>query len=325
MRTIGLIGIGNAGRPLGERLLKKGYPLRVYDLNPDAAEPLVKLGATKVHSPEEATAEVTITILPSSDEVKAAIVDQKGILAGIKPGFTLIDLSGTDPECARDLEQQIKDRNGEFLGGTLHASGAPAVTIPRGLLSIAIGGKKETIESCMDVFKALAQKIICVPEPWMPKAMKIAGILFAIADHIISVEICTWLQAQKINPIMFLQLLQTTGSRASSLRIEEFLRRHKSYGGTLSNLEKDIRQALKVASDLNIPLPFTETANQVVEKSVAQGSRRITPGAAFGKFYENLTGIDLSHAVKDKERTFPESQEPQIYYLEEIETSLQKL
>ncbi len=320
MRTIGLIGSGNAGRPLGERLLMKGYPLKVYDLNPEAAEPLVKLGAERADSAEEATTEVTITILPSSVEVKAAMFGPKGVLAGIKPGYHLIDLSGTDPDCARELEQRIKDKNGEFLGGTLHAAGAPAVTIPKGLLSIVIGGKKETIESCLDVLKALAEKIICVHEPWEPKAMKIAVILFSIADNIISTEICTWLQAQKINPMTFLGLLQTTGSRASASRIEEFLRRNKSYGGTLSNIEKDIRQALKVASDLNLSLPFTETANQVVEKSGAQGSRRMTPGAAFGKFYESLTGIDLSQVVKDKERTFPEPQEPQVFYLEEIET-----
>ena len=75
-----------------------------------------------------------------------------------------------------------------------------------------------------------------------------------------------------------------------------------------------------VASDLNISLPFTRAANQIVEKSCAQGSRRITPGAAFGKFYESQTGIDLSRATKDGERTFPEPQEPQVYYLEDTES-----
>lgn len=322
MKQIGLVGLGNAGRPLGERLLHKGFPLKVYDLNPDTAEPLVKLGAEIAGSAEEATCDVTLTILPSSVEVRTAVLGQRGVLGGIRPGFTLIDLSGTDPDCARELQQQIRDKNGEFLGGTLHASGAPSVTIPKGLLSIVIGGKRETIESCMEVLKALAQKIICVNEPWSPKAMKIAVILFAIADNIIATEICTWLQAQKIDPKTFLGLLQTTGSRASASRIDDFLARNKSYGGTLSNIEKDIRQALEVASDLNLSLPFTESANQIVERSGAQGSKRITPLAAFANFYESQTKIDLSQAVKDRERTFPEPQEPQVYYLEEIKREI---
>ena len=318
MKQIGLVGLGNAGGPLGERLLKKGFPLKVYDLNPEAVEQLVKLGAEKADSAEEATRDVTITILPSSVEVKAAVLGQRGVLGGIRPGFTLIDLSGTDPDCARELQQQIGDKNGKFLGGTLHASGAPSVTIPKGLLSIVIGGNRETIESCLDVLKALAQKIVCVNEPWSPKAMKIAVILFAIADNIIATEICTWLQAQKIDPQTFLGLLQTTGSRASASRIDDFLARNKSYGGTLSNIEKDIRQALEVATKLKLSLPFTESANQIVEKSGALGSKRITPGAAFANFYESQTKIDLSQAIKDRERTFPEPQEPQVYYLEDI-------
>ena len=137
--------------------------------------------------------------------------------------------------------------------------------------------------------------------------------------RIIATEICTWLQAQKIDPKTFLGLLQTTGSRASASRIDGFLRRNKSYGGTLSNIEKDIRQALEVASVLKLSLRFTESANQIVEKSGALGSKRITPGAAFAKFYEGQTGSNLSEAVKDQERIFPEPQEPQVYYLEDIQ------
>ncbi len=318
MKQIGLVGLGNAGKPLGERLLGKGYPLKVYDINPEAADPLVKLGAVMADSAQDAVCDLTITILPSSVEVRAAVLGQKGVLGGIQPGFTLIDLSGTDPDCARELQQQVRARNGEFLGGTLHAAGAPSVTIPKGLLSIVIGGKRETIESCMEVLKALAQKIICVNEPWSPKAMKIAVILFAIADNIIATEISTWLQAQKIDTKTFLALLQTTGSRASASRVEDFLARNKSYGGTFSNIEKDIRQALDVASELKLSLPFTESASRIVERSGSQGSKRITPGAAFANYYQRQTTIDLSEAVKDRERTFPEPQEPQVYFLEDI-------
>ena len=45
MPTIGLIGLGNAGRPMGERILAQGYTLTVYDLNPATVEGLVRGGA----------------------------------------------------------------------------------------------------------------------------------------------------------------------------------------------------------------------------------------------------------------------------------------
>lgn len=318
MRTVGLIGLGNAGRPIGERLIKKGYRLRVYDINPEAAASLEQLGAVKVASAQAAVAEVTLTVLPSTVEVKAAVFGARGVLSGIRPGFVLVDLSGTDPRCAREIEQRIKQRDGEFLGGTLHASGAPAAVIPKGLLSIVIGGKRETLEACMDILRDLGQKIICLPEPWTPKALKIAVIMLSTVNNIISAEVCAWLSAQGITPRLFLRLLQTTGSQASASRLEEFFKRNRNYGGALSNSYKDLRQALELAAALNIPLPLTATANQIQEIGRAQGYSRVNSPAAIGKLYEILTGVNLSVATLDAEKTFPEPKEPQVVYLGDL-------
>ena len=69
MKEIGLIGLGNAGKPIAERLLKKGHRLKVYDLNPGPVNALAELGAVKTTSAREAVSEITLTILPSSTEV----------------------------------------------------------------------------------------------------------------------------------------------------------------------------------------------------------------------------------------------------------------
>lgn len=314
-KTVGLIGLGNAGRPIAERLLSKGYSLKVYDIRPEAIKPLKKLGATASSSPRQAAAQITITVLPSSTEVKAAVLSEGGVLPAIEPGFVLIDLSGTDPDCARGIELKIKERRGEFLGGTLHADGAPAVTIPKGLLSIVIGGKKETLEACTSILKDLAQRIVFLPEPWMPKSLKISVIMLATANTIMISEICAWLLAQGINPHLLLKVAKSTGSNASAARIEQFFKRNKNYGGALSNSYKDLRQALRVAAELNLPLPFTAMANQIQEMARAQGSMRLPSPAAIGKLYEILTGMDLGQAVLDEDRTFSEPKASEEIYL----------
>jgi 3-hydroxyisobutyrate dehydrogenase-like beta-hydroxyacid dehydrogenase len=315
MKTIGLIGLGNAGGPLGQRLLSKGYSLKVYDINPEAVTRLTKLGALAAASAKDATAEVTLTALPSSVEVRAATFGNKGILAGLAPGSILIDLSGTDPDMARELDGEIRQKGAKFLGGTLHADGAPAVTIPKGLLSIVVGGKEEVLEECQDILKDLAQQVIWVAEPWIPKALKICVIMFAVANSIITAEALTWLTAQGIDPRLFLSLLQTTGSSASASRVAGFFARNQSLGGALSNSYKDLHQALKVASDLNLPLPFTALANHIQEIGRAQGLARVNSSAAVAQIYETLTKVSLSHAVLDRERTFGEPGTPKVIRL----------
>lgn len=321
MKTIGLIGLGNAGKPIAERLLAKGHRLKVYDLNPAPMDLVAEQGAIKAESAKEAVAEITIVVLPSSSEVRAATDGPDGILAGIEPGFALIDLSGTDPDFPRSLQQRLEEKNAHFVGATLHAAGAPAVTIPKGLASIVVGGRKKALEACIGVLKDLTQRVICVSEPWIPKALKIAVIMFSATNSIISAEVFSWLGAQGIEPRLFHRLLKTTGSRESAGRVEDFLKRKKSYGGALSNSYKDIRQALETAASRKIPLPLMGMVNEIQEMGRAQGLSRVNTPAAIGRLYEILTTIDLSNAVLEAERVFPEARETEVIYLEEVEKS----
>ena len=151
-----------------------------------------------------------------------------------------------------------------------------------------------------------------------PKAMKIAVIMFAATNSIICAEVFTWLTAQGIDPKLFLRLLQTTGSRESAGRVEDFLKRAKSYGGALSNSYKDIRQALETAAAFDMPLPLMSTVNQLQEMARAQGLTRLNTPAAIGKLYQILTGTDLSEATLESERVFPEPKEPEVIYLGEL-------
>lgn len=316
MPTIGLIGLGNAGRPIAERIVAKGYSLAVYDLNPGAVERLARLGAHRVNSAREAVRDITLTVLPSSAEVRQAVFGKYGALSAINSSVTFIDLSGTDPDCARDVENRLGEKQAAFVGGTIHASGAPAVVIPNGQFTIAVGGKRETIDRVIGFLKNLAQTIICLPEPWMPKAFKIAVIMYSTANNIATAEICSWLTAQGADPKLFLKLLQTTGSQASASRLEEFMKRNNNDGGALSNSYKDLRQALKVAAELEIPMPLLSMANQIQEMGRARGFARLNSPAAMGKLYEIITGLDLSDATLNAEKRLPENREPRVVYLD---------
>src|SRR5262245_36592787 len=108
MPTIGLLGLGNAVRPIGERILAKVYTLTVKDLNPAPVESMVGRGARRAASAREAVSDITLTVLPSSIEVRRVVFGEAGAFEAIQPGMTLIDLSGTDPECARELQSRLE-------------------------------------------------------------------------------------------------------------------------------------------------------------------------------------------------------------------------
>jgi 3-hydroxyisobutyrate dehydrogenase-like beta-hydroxyacid dehydrogenase len=317
MQTIALIGLGNAGRPMAERILSKGYTLTVYDIDPAATSALVHHGARAAASAREAAGcDVIITLLPSAVEVRHAVFGENGAFAAMEAKKTLIDLSGTDPDCAREIEARCSAMGAVFIGGTIHASGAPAVAIPKGQFSIVIGGKKAEIEPALQLLNDIAQTIICLPEPWMAKAFKIAIILYATTNNIITAEICSWLTAQGADPKLFLQLLEATGSQASASRLQEFMKRNNNHGGALSNSYKDFRQALESAAKLEIPMPLASMANQIQEMARASGFNRLNSPAAMGKLYELLTGTDFTRASLPNEKKVPPTREPRVIFLD---------
>ncbi len=76
MKKIGFIGLGIMGRPMALNLVKAGYALTVYDLNPDPVKALVTAGATEGKSCQDCAerTEIVITMLPNSPEVKEAVL-----------------------------------------------------------------------------------------------------------------------------------------------------------------------------------------------------------------------------------------------------------
>jgi 2-hydroxy-3-oxopropionate reductase len=302
---------------MAERLLARGYALTVYDIDPLAVAAVVQRGARAAVSARDAAAgDVTITLLPSSVEVRQAVFGENGVFAAMGPKKALIDLSGTDPDCAREMQERFTENQAAFIGGTIHASGAPAVVIPKGQFSIVLGGKKADLEPALKILNDVAQTIICLPEPWMPKAFKIAIILYATTNNIISAEICSWLTAQGADPKLFMKLLQTTGSQASATRMEEFMKRNNNHGGALSNSYKDFRQALEIAGKLEIPMPLASMANQIQEMGRACGFSRYNSPAAMGKLYELLTGTDLAGASLAEEKKVAPAKEPRVIFLD---------
>ena len=71
--SVGFIGVGNMGNPMAGNVLKAGFSMTVFDLNPKAMENLIQAGARKGASTQDVVdqCEVVMTCLPASPDVEA--------------------------------------------------------------------------------------------------------------------------------------------------------------------------------------------------------------------------------------------------------------
>lgn len=132
------IGLGNLGANLAACLRRAGFTLAVHDSNIEAAEPLLALGATWAGNPREAAAasDAVITCLPSPRVSEAVLTGPDGILAGMKPGGTWIEMSTLDRDSILRLahiaaERKVATLEAPVTGG-VHLAATGAVTVLAG-------------------------------------------------------------------------------------------------------------------------------------------------------------------------------------------------
>ena len=88
----GYIGLGNLGAACAGCLVKAGFKVTVYDLNPKLAAPLVAMGATLAESAEDLAGAVdhVMTCLPSPTVSERVL---RNILPKMKPGAHWLEMS----------------------------------------------------------------------------------------------------------------------------------------------------------------------------------------------------------------------------------------
>jgi len=174
VRTVGLIGLGNLGRPVGLHLLRAGFPLLVCDLDSSRLAALVAGGARAADSPRRLAegGDVAITLLPGPAEVELVVYGAEGLLAGARPGWCYVDCSSSDPALTRRVAADMAARGAAMLDAPLSGGVAGATA---GALTAMVGGEASVLEQVREVLAAFAPRQFHVGGHGQGHAMKIVN------------------------------------------------------------------------------------------------------------------------------------------------------
>jgi len=127
MKTIGLIGVGTMGAPMGESLLRAGFALRVCAHGRrDRVEKLVAAGAVEAPDPAAVAAgcDALITMVPDAPQVEEALFGPRGAAQGLRAGSRVIDMSTISPVKSRSFHERLASQGVAMLDAPV--SGGPA-------------------------------------------------------------------------------------------------------------------------------------------------------------------------------------------------------
>ncbi|MCF1709490.1 NAD(P)-dependent oxidoreductase [Tabrizicola sp. J26] len=153
---VGFIGLGTMGRNAATNVRRKGFDLVVYDIRPEAAEPLVAMGAVAARSPADvlAAADVVVTMVFGPKQVAEVMRGPGGFLSGEPKGKIWIDMTTSSPFLMRELAAEFEARGGFAVDAPVTGSVDAAI---RGDMPMFVGGDDAVIERVRPVIEAMGR------------------------------------------------------------------------------------------------------------------------------------------------------------------------
>lgn len=159
MAKVGFLGLGNMGGPMAANLVKAGHNVTGFDLSATAMATAVQRGiaAASVVSDALIDADVVVTMLPAGKHVRAAYLDDDGILSAAAKGALLIDCSTIDVASARDVASAAERLNLDMVDAPVSGGvvGAEAAT-----LTFMVGGPEAAFERARPILEAMGKTLV---------------------------------------------------------------------------------------------------------------------------------------------------------------------
>jgi 3-hydroxyisobutyrate dehydrogenase-like beta-hydroxyacid dehydrogenase len=271
LTTIGFVGLGAMGGRVAGRLLASGHPVYGTNRTEAKAQPLLEQGLVWRRTPREIAeaADVVFSMVTDDAALEAVVSGPDGILAGVTAGTVYVDMSTVSPDASREVADRVRAQGGQMLDAPVSGSVPQAEA---GSLTIMVGGNAAAYARVEPLLRDLGTPTR-IGENGQGLLVKLAinislgvqmlafseGLLLAErggVDREIAVEEMT---ASAIGSPM----LKARAPLALDLPDEAWF--------DVLLMQKDLVLALDTARRLQVPLPSTAVADELLTTAHARG------------------------------------------------------
>ncbi len=293
-KRVGVVGLGNMGSAIARRLLQSGFAVTVFNRTPGRAAPLVALGATQAPSMRElaASQHTVVTCVADTPDVQQVILGSDGVLAGAKPGTTIIECSTIDPITSKQIGDTVRAAGSRMIDAGV--GGLPK-DVDAGKGSFMVGATEDDLPYARPVIEALGELILC-GGPGTGITMKVINNLLSQTIQAADAEAFVLGAKAGLDPRLMLRVLSQTAADNKALRTrvpDQVLGGNYQSGFTCRLALKDQRVAHEMATRLGVPLFTLSQARQLLTLAIAMG-RGEQAVLAVAAALEDVTGVRLS-------------------------------
>ena len=292
----GFIGLGHIGKFLAGSLLRNGFEVTVFDLNADAAAPLVAKGAKLAGSIKELcdASDTVFTCLPSPRAIDAVVAGAGGViesLSGRATRGTWIDMSTNDQDETLRLGTMceavgINVLESPVTGGVHKAA--------HGDITVLVGGDEAVFKAHEKALNAMGQPVLYIGKLGSAAVIKVITNMLAFIHLVAAGEALMLAKRGGLDlGIAFEAIKQSSGnSFVHETESQVILNGSYNINFTMDLALKDMGFALGYGKEFGVPLALaTLTNEQFVLAKAAYGGEAWSSQVV--KLLEDATGSDL--------------------------------
>jgi len=293
MDKIGFIGLGNMGRPLAERLIKK-YKLYTYDLEKTNLQYFADKGAVTCSSPSEVASKVNqiFLCLPTSSIVETVINGDNGIAISAKKGAYIIDMTTGEPEITRKISDKLKEKEINFIDAPV--SGGPKGAY-HGNIAIMIGGTEEQFTKIKPIMDDISSNIFYAGKIGSGHSIKAGNNLLNLICRMATFEVISLLVKDGVDPKKAVEIIQKSSGRNYAIEItlpDNILSGKMVQGFSTGLMKKDAGVATKIANSNNVDIPLGKLSQELLENTIDEFGENADMSIV-ALTYEKLTGAKI--------------------------------
>jgi 3-hydroxyisobutyrate dehydrogenase len=264
---LGWIGTGRMGYAMAERLAKGGCDIAVWNRTKAKADPLAKHGARVVNHLEElSTKDILFVMVSTYEDVKEVI--GKALAKG-KPKM-VVECSSISLEGSAELRRSLSSRGVEYLAAPVSGN---AKVIKAGKLTFVVSGPKAAYEKARPYLDMMGIGSSYVGEGELARIAKICHNvhLGAVIQSLCEVTILA--QKAGMPRHAFLDFLNKSvmGSMFTRYKTPALVNLDFHVTFTPKLLRKDLDLGLDAGRSLEVPMPLTSLARDLLQQMIGQG------------------------------------------------------
>ena len=293
---IGFVGLGRMGGTMAARLLTAGYPIYGEDRNRAQVEQLAHSGLRWRDTPREVAeaADVVFTSLPDDGVLEVVASGPDGILAGLAAGKIWVDVSTVSPRVSRELALRAQEVGAAMLDAPVSGS---VPQVQAGTLTIMVGGDEQAYAQVEPILRELGTPTH-IGENGLGLFLKLAinislGVqMLAFAEGLLLAD-RAGIDRELAVGVMTRSAI---GSPMLKARAALVLDLPEDSWFDVSLLQKDLVLALDAGRELQVPLPSTAAADELLTVARALGYEHRDLAAMFKVLGQLSGGPALSPA-----------------------------